>query len=109
MSASWKGQLMALMKFPFILLMVCLTEDRALMFDSEIRGQLAMLMGGRAAEQLTCAGVSTGEQQGLLLLGRKGNLGLEQPSKLDPRALRMCVCVHYYYAIKGRAGAGWQV
>eukprot|EP00775_Hariotina_reticulata_P009472 gene9472-9637_t len=36
------------------------TEDRALMFDSEIRGQLAMLMGGRAAEQLTCTGVSTG-------------------------------------------------
>lgn len=36
------------------------TEDRALMFDSEIRGQLSMLMGGRAAEQLTCASVSTG-------------------------------------------------
>ncbi|WIA09703.1 hypothetical protein OEZ85_009088 [Tetradesmus obliquus] len=36
------------------------TEDRALMFDREIRGQLAMLMGGRAAEQLTCAAVSTG-------------------------------------------------
>lgn len=36
------------------------TEDRALMFDSEIRGQLAMLMGGRAAEQLTCSSVSTG-------------------------------------------------
>jgi hypothetical protein len=30
------------------------------MFDCEIRGQLAMLMGGRAAEQLTCAAVSTG-------------------------------------------------
>ena len=30
------------------------------MFDSEIRGQLAMLMGGRAAEQLTCSSVSTG-------------------------------------------------
>lgn len=30
------------------------------MFDREIRGQLAMLMGGRAAEQLTCAAVSTG-------------------------------------------------
>ena len=27
---------------------------RALMFDREIRGQLAMLMGGRAAEELTC-------------------------------------------------------
>ena len=24
------------------------------MFDREIRGQLAMLMGGRAAEELTC-------------------------------------------------------
>jgi len=36
------------------------TEDRALMFDSEIRGQLAMLMGGRAAEHLTCDAVSTG-------------------------------------------------
>lgn len=30
------------------------------MFDGEIRGQLAMLMGGRAAEQLTCSSVSTG-------------------------------------------------
>ncbi|GLC33743.1 hypothetical protein PLESTM_000106500 [Pleodorina starrii] len=36
------------------------TEDRALMFDCEIRGQLAVLMGGRAAEHLTCAAVSTG-------------------------------------------------
>lgn len=36
------------------------TEDRALMFDSEIRGQLAMLMGGRAAEALTCDAISTG-------------------------------------------------
>ncbi|GBF89670.1 ATP-dependent zinc metalloprotease FTSH, chloroplastic-like [Raphidocelis subcapitata] len=35
-------------------------EDRALLFDSEIRGQLAMLMGGRAAELLTCPSVSTG-------------------------------------------------
>ena len=30
------------------------------MFDSEIRGQLCMLMGGRAAEQITCTSVSTG-------------------------------------------------
>jgi len=36
------------------------TEDRSLMFESEIRGQLAMLMGGRAAETLTCASVTTG-------------------------------------------------
>ncbi|PSC75856.1 ATP-dependent zinc metalloprotease FTSH 9, chloroplastic [Micractinium conductrix] len=36
------------------------TEDRALLFDREIRGQLAMLMGGRAAEELTCEAVSTG-------------------------------------------------
>ncbi len=36
------------------------TEDRALMFDNEIRGQLAMLMGGRAAEELTCSHLSTG-------------------------------------------------
>lgn len=43
------------------------TEDRALMFDSEIRGQLAMLMGGRAAEQLTCASVSTGKFASALL------------------------------------------
>lgn len=35
-------------------------EDRALMFDNEIRGQLAMLMGGRAAEELTCGHLSTG-------------------------------------------------
>ena len=27
---------------------------RALMFDREIRGQLAMLMGGRAAEEVSC-------------------------------------------------------
>ena len=33
------------------------TEDRALMFDTEIRGQMAMLMGGRAAEELTCGQV----------------------------------------------------
>lgn len=33
------------------------TEDRALMFDSEIRGQLTMLMGGRAAEEITCGEV----------------------------------------------------
>lgn len=36
------------------------SEDRALMYDCEIRGQLATLMGGRAAEQLTCTAVSTG-------------------------------------------------
>lgn len=42
------------------------TEDRALMFDSEIKGQLAMLMGGRAAEQLTCASVSTGARNVLV-------------------------------------------
>lgn len=36
------------------------TEDRALMFDSEIRGQLSVLMAGRAAEQLTCDALSTG-------------------------------------------------
>lgn len=35
-------------------------EDRALMFDSEIRGQLAILMGGRAAEMITCGQISTG-------------------------------------------------
>lgn len=31
------------------------------MFDNEIRGQLATLMGGRAAEELTCGHLSTGE------------------------------------------------
>ncbi|KAF5831580.1 ATP-dependent metallopeptidase Hfl [Dunaliella salina] len=36
------------------------TEDRSLLFETEIRGQLAMLMGGRAAETLTCASVTTG-------------------------------------------------
>lgn len=30
------------------------------MFDNEIRGQLATLMGGRAAEELTCGHLSTG-------------------------------------------------
>ena len=34
-------------------------EDRALLFDSELRGQMAMLMGGRAAEELTCGQVSS--------------------------------------------------
>lgn len=34
------------------------TEDRALLFDTEIRGQMAMLMGGRAAEELTCGQVT---------------------------------------------------
>lgn len=36
------------------------TEDRALMFEREIRGQLAVLMGGRAAEALSCESLSTG-------------------------------------------------
>lgn len=31
-----------------------------LMFDSEIRAQLAILLGGRAAEMLTCNDISTG-------------------------------------------------
>ncbi|CAD7702088.1 unnamed protein product [Ostreobium quekettii] len=35
-------------------------EDRALMFDSELRGQLAILMGGRAAEMITCGQISSG-------------------------------------------------
>eukprot|EP00210_Caulerpa_lentillifera_P008342 g7956.t1 len=36
------------------------TEDRLLMFDSEVRSQLAILLGGRAAEMLTCTDISTG-------------------------------------------------
>ncbi|KAG2484671.1 hypothetical protein HYH03_016558 [Edaphochlamys debaryana] len=36
------------------------SEDRALLFDTEIRGHLAVLMGGRAAEHLSCGAVSTG-------------------------------------------------
>lgn len=36
------------------------SEDRVLVFENEIRGQLATLMGGRAAEALTSASVSTG-------------------------------------------------
>jgi cell division protease FtsH len=35
-------------------------EDRALMFDAELLGRLAIFMGGRAAEELTCERVSTG-------------------------------------------------
>jgi cell division protease FtsH len=35
-------------------------EDRSMLLDTELRGQLAVLMGGRAAEELTCAAVSTG-------------------------------------------------
>lgn len=35
-------------------------EDRSLLFDTEIRGQLAALMGGRAAEEVACESVSTG-------------------------------------------------
>ena len=37
------------------------SEDKALMFDNEMRGQLAVLMGGRAAEALTCSFISTGD------------------------------------------------
>lgn len=33
--------------------------DRALMFADEIRGRLVTLMGGRAAEMLTCAQART--------------------------------------------------
>jgi len=40
-------------------------EDRALLFDAEIRGQLAMLMGGRAAEELFCGFISTGASDDL--------------------------------------------
>lgn len=36
------------------------TDDRMLMFASEIRARLAILLGGRAAEMLTCDDVSTG-------------------------------------------------
>ena len=36
------------------------SEDRVLVFENEIRGQLVMLMGGRAAEMETSASVSTG-------------------------------------------------
>lgn len=35
-------------------------EDRVLVFENEIRGQLAMLMGGRAAEAVTSNSISTG-------------------------------------------------
>uniref|UniRef100_A0A061R7E6 Cell division protease FtsH n=1 Tax=Tetraselmis sp. GSL018 TaxID=582737 RepID=A0A061R7E6_9CHLO len=35
-------------------------EDRAMMFDAEIRAQLATLLGGRAAEQFYCGQLSTG-------------------------------------------------
>ena len=35
-------------------------EDRVLLFENEIRGQLAMLMGGRAAEAATSESISTG-------------------------------------------------
>ncbi|KAL4529341.1 hypothetical protein Ndes2526A_g04135 [Nannochloris sp. 'desiccata'] len=36
------------------------SEDRVLVFENEIRGQLCMLMGGRAAEAVTSASISTG-------------------------------------------------
>mmetsp|Transcript_25737 Transcript_25737/g.64732 ORF Transcript_25737/g.64732 Transcript_25737/m.64732 type:complete len:614 (+) Transcript_25737:313-2154(+) len=35
-------------------------EDRALIFDTELRAQLAILLGGRAAEQYFCGQISTG-------------------------------------------------
>mmetsp|Transcript_33919 Transcript_33919/g.96090 ORF Transcript_33919/g.96090 Transcript_33919/m.96090 type:complete len:222 (+) Transcript_33919:2080-2745(+) len=35
-------------------------EDRAMMFDTEMRAQLAVLLGGRAAEQFCCGHISTG-------------------------------------------------
>jgi len=37
-----------------------ISEDRVLIFENEIRGQLCMLMGGRAAEAATSASISTG-------------------------------------------------
>ncbi|KAI8106054.1 hypothetical protein M9435_000604 [Picochlorum sp. BPE23] len=40
-------------------------EDRALAFESEIRGQLATLMGGRAAEVITSSSISTGASDDL--------------------------------------------
>jgi ATP-dependent Zn protease len=35
-------------------------EDRAMMFDTEMRAHLAILLGGRAAEQLCFGHISTG-------------------------------------------------
>lgn len=41
------------------------SEDRALAFESELRGQLATLMGGRAAEAVTSSSISTGASDDL--------------------------------------------
>lgn len=43
-------------------------EDKALMFDNEMRAQLAVLMGGRAAEALTCNFISNGTYHMFVLL-----------------------------------------
>ena len=40
-------------------------EDRALAFESELRGQLVTLMGGRAAEAITSSSISTGASDDL--------------------------------------------
>lgn len=42
-----------------------ISEDRALAFESELRGQLATLMGGRAAETITSSSISTGASDDL--------------------------------------------
>lgn len=42
-----------------------IAEDRALAFEAELRGQLATLMGGRAAEAITSASLSTGASDDL--------------------------------------------
>jgi ATP-dependent Zn protease len=39
------------------------------MFDTEIRGQMAMLMGGRAAEELTCGQVRAKSYENLTMIG----------------------------------------
>ena len=41
------------------------SEDRALAFETELRGQLATLMGGRAAEAVTSTSLSTGASDDL--------------------------------------------
>eukprot|EP00951_Prasinocladus_malaysianus_P037399 scaffold401414_cov32-Prasinocladus_malaysianus.AAC.1 len=61
-------------------------EDRAMLFDAEVRAQLAVLLGGRAAEQLTCGQISTGASddiQRATSMAQKSETGIPKESTID--------------------------
>jgi Peptidase family M41 len=88
------------------------------MFDSEIRGQLAMLMGGRAAEEVSCGQISTGavddirratvrSSAGQTFRVLKAFLGPLTPSPHEGTSPEPPVVffVFYYYCKKGQKKA----